>query len=320
LSAAVVSVGGTNFTLLTVKLSGTPTAATTAELGAVVIPAAHLVNATSGLTAPSSASVKFDIAGSGGATPTPTTTEGTPTPTITEGTPTPYPTSGPIFSGGGYSIPSATPVPTPSPGEETTGEPGTFEENPEVTGTVWESPFTDVGQSDWFFRNVEYAVEKGLFFGTSQSTFSPNDTMTRAMLVTVLWRIAGSPQTTGSGKFSDVENGLWYSDAVAWANENGIVSGYDNGAFGPDDSITREQMAAILHRYQNSSGKVPPEEYNAAAFGDSHIISGYAGNAVSVLSKQGIVMGKPGNLFDPKGTATRAEVAAVLHRYLEKVL
>ncbi|ODM24960.1 hypothetical protein A7W90_01315 [Clostridium sp. Bc-iso-3] len=182
----------------------------------------------------------------------------------------------------------------------------------------WVNPFEDVKTSDWFYSDVEYVVQNGLFSGTSATTFEPNNRMTRAMLVTVLWRLEGSP-VLGNNPFEDVPSGQWYSEAVAWAAQNGIVSGMGDGLFAPNSDITREQMATILYRYEQFSGKIPPDIVADREFSDWDDISDYAKNPVNVLTAQGIINGKPGNLFDPKGTATRAEVAAMLHRFLEVV-
>jgi pimeloyl-ACP methyl ester carboxylesterase len=184
--------------------------------------------------------------------------------------------------------------------------------------TEWINPFADVNTSDWFYDDVAFVVANGLFNGTSATTFAPGDTMTRAMLVTVLWRMAGSPAVNGSS-FSDVPGGQWYSDAVVWAEENDIVSGIGGGLFAPDAEITREQMAAILYRYEQFSGKIPPNIAESKNFTDGNDTSEWATTAVTALAAQGIINGKPSDLFDPKGTATRAEVAAMLHRFIEAV-
>jgi uncharacterized repeat protein (TIGR02543 family) len=186
----------------------------------------------------------------------------------------------------------------------------------------WKNPFTDVKPGDWFYGDVEYVFTNGLMVGTSTDPmlFSPNATLTRGMVVTVLWRLAGSPVLDGAvNQFTDVMDGLWYSDAVMWAAANGIVSGYGNGLFGPEDNITREQMAVIIINYQKFSGKIPPDIVMDREFSDWNDISDWAKDAVNRLTIQGIISGKPGNLFDPQGETTRAEFAAVLHRFLEIV-
>jgi len=158
--------------------------------------------------------------------------------------------------------------------------------------------------------------------GTSESPllFSPNATLTRGMVVTVLYRMQGAvPAIANANPFDDVAEGMWYTDAVKWAAANGIVSGYGNGKFGPNDNITREQMATILLNYQQFTGKFPPDIVADREFSDWNNISDWAKNAVNRLTMQGIISGKPNNLFDPKGEATRAEFAAMMHRFLETI-
>lgn len=179
----------------------------------------------------------------------------------------------------------------------------------------WQNPFIDVKEDDWFYGDVVYAQRNGLFAGTGANTFSPNASMTRAMMATVLWRMAGCPSADGTS-FTDVAGGLWYSEAVAWAKANNIVSGIGGGLFDPDAAITREQLAAILYRYEQFTGKIPANLVADREMADADTISDYAKNAVQVLVAQGIIGGKPGNIFDPQGTATRAEVAAMLHRFI----
>jgi len=184
----------------------------------------------------------------------------------------------------------------------------------------WENPFEDVKKGDWFYNDVGYVYVNGLMACTSTSPmlFSPNASMTRAMLVTVLWRMAGSPATSGT-PFTDVSGGLWYSEAVAWAAENGIVLGIGGGLFVPDAEITRQDMAVMLLRYLNyiKADYVVTDDYRI--FADEVDIADYAKDAVQVLNKLGIILGKGNNIIDPKGTATRAEVAAMLHRIMELV-
>lgn len=195
------------------------------------------------------------------------------------------------------------------------------EDMPTPDPTKWKNLFTDVKKGDWFYDDVEYAATYGLFNGTSATTFSPNTPMTRAMLVTVLWRMAGSleeriPEAVGGGQFSDVAEGTYCYQAVNWAVANGIVNGTGNGLFAPDAEIARQDMAVMLMRYLVSINYeyVVTEEYRI--FTDEDYISDYAKNAVQVLNKLGIINGKGDNIIDPQGTATRAEVAAMLHRLL----
>jgi len=190
----------------------------------------------------------------------------------------------------------------------------------EDEATPWQNPFADVKASDWFYGDVEYACVNNLMVGTSTDPmlFSPNMTLTRGMVVTVLYRMAESPDASGlSNPFDDVSDGKWYSDAVKWAADNKIVSGYGNGKFGPEDSITREQMAVMIMNYQQFSGNIPLDVIMDREFSDWNKISGWAKDAVNRLTKQGIINGKPNNLFDPDGEATRAEFAAILHRFME---
>ena len=178
-------------------------------------------------------------------------------------------------------------------------------------------PFTDVRESDWFYEDVLYAYANNLFNGTSATTFSPNTPMSRAMAVTVLYRLAGSQSVSGAAAFSDVPSGDWYSDAVAWAASLGVVNGVGDGEFSPNGNITRQDLAVILARYADIFGIELPQIRDASDFADADEISGYAADAVRELYTSGIVNGKGDGVFDPKGNATRAEVAAMLHRFAE---
>jgi hypothetical protein len=181
----------------------------------------------------------------------------------------------------------------------------------------WLNPFTDVKVGDWFYADVEYAVTNGLFHGTSATTFSPNIAMTRGMIVTVLYRLAGSPDVSAlANPFSDVAEGQYYTDAVKWAAEKGIVSGIGDNLFAPEKSVTRQDLAVIILRYADFAGLKLPATQPYTPFNDEADIAGYAKEAVEALFKADIVSGKPGNLYDPQGTATRAEVAAILHRFI----
>ncbi len=184
---------------------------------------------------------------------------------------------------------------------------------------AWENPFSDVKESDWFYGHIEYAVINGLFNGMSATMFDPNTAMSRAMFVTVLYRMQDEPTNIYSNLFTDVDDNAYYVGAVKWAAANGIVNGVGNSLFAPDEEITREQMAAILYRYEQLDENIPPDIFPGREFFDWSEVSDYAKNPVNTLVKQGIINGKPDNLFDPKGTATRAEVAAILHRFKESV-
>ena len=184
----------------------------------------------------------------------------------------------------------------------------------------WENPFTDVNEEHWFYADVQYVYENGLFSGTSATTFSPTMPMTRGMVVTVLGRIAGININDYSGaSFDDVNTTQYYAPYVKWAAEMGIVSGVGNNKFAPDANIRRQDIAAILYRYAEKTGITLPKVATAITFSDDANISGYAKEAVAAMQRAGIINGKPGNIFDPNGIATRAEVAAMLHRFAETV-
>ena len=179
-------------------------------------------------------------------------------------------------------------------------------------------PFADVSSSDWFYNDVRYVYEKGIMDGTGADRFSPNAPLTRAMIVTILYRMAGSPSVSGSSDFTDVAAGKWFAKAVAWAAANGIVNGYGSGLFGPNDPVTREQLAAILYRYAVYGGMTAVTlEENLGSFADTAQLSAYAIQAMNWAVGQGLINGSGSNLV-PKAQATRAQVAAIIHRYLER--
>lgn len=179
-------------------------------------------------------------------------------------------------------------------------------------------PFADVSGSDWFYNDVRYVYEKGIMDGTGADRFSPNAPLTRAMIVTILYRMAGSPSVSGSSDFTDVAAGKWFAKAVAWAAANGIVNGYGDSLFGPNDPVTREQLAAILYRYAVYGGMTAVTlEENLGSFADTAQLSAYAIQAMNWAVGQGLINGSGNNLV-PKAQATRAQVAAIIHRYLER--
>ena len=180
-------------------------------------------------------------------------------------------------------------------------------------------PFTDVSTSDWFYSDVMFVYENGLFSGTDSRSFSPNASMTRAMLVTVLYRLEGEPASTGSSSFSDVCSGSYYEKAVAWAAANGIVTGTGSTSFSPDAKVTREQLAAILYRYAQYKKLDTDAGAKLDSFSDAGNVSGYASEALSWAVSEGLIKGASGRLM-PKGDATRAQVAAILHRFVENVM
>ena len=188
------------------------------------------------------------------------------------------------------------------------------DENPGIGA----NPFTDVSQKDWFYGDVMFVYENGLILGTSKTLFSPHGTATRSMMATILWRMEGSPAPKGKNSFTDVEAGKWYADAITWTAENGIFAGYGKDKFGPDDPITREQLAAIFYRYADYKGYDLTVKGNPDTFKDADKITDYAKTAMQWAVGSGLVKGKSGNLLDPQGTATRAEIAAMLQRFIEK--
>ena len=178
--------------------------------------------------------------------------------------------------------------------------------------------FDDVSDNAWYASAVRYAVENGLMNGTSDTAFSPNATPSRGMIVTILYRLEGSPAVTGTNAFVDVPAGQWYTDAVNWAAANQIVKGTSATTFAPNDSITREQMAAILYRYAVYGGMTAVTlEENLGSFADTAQLSAYAIQAMNWAVGQGLINGSGSNLV-PKAQATRAQVAAIIHRYLER--
>ncbi len=193
---------------------------------------------------------------------------------------------------------------------------------------AWTNPFTDVKDTDWFYGAVEFAVRNGLFNGTAATTFSPDSQMTRAMLVTVLYRLEGSPAGTGgtataagSGSFTDVKDGQWYTDAVTWASANGIAAGMGNGLFGTDSNVTREQLATILYNYANYKGY--DIAITAAAgidsFDDAPAVSAWAQTPVKWANGEKLITGRTADTLAPGGSASRAEVATILQRFVQGV-
>ncbi|MDR0813902.1 MAG: S-layer homology domain-containing protein [Oscillospiraceae bacterium] len=178
-------------------------------------------------------------------------------------------------------------------------------------------PFPDVARSDWFYAPVQFCYDNGVMSGVSATEFAPNAAITRAMLVTMLHRLSGSPapaQTTG---FSDVPAGEWYTKPVYWAKENGVVSGYPDGTFGPDRPITRAELVVVLYGYARKIEGKDVSGGTELTFADTADIGAWAQTAVAWAVANKIVSGKPGNLFDPQGGATRAEGATILQRYID---
>lgn len=187
-----------------------------------------------------------------------------------------------------------------------------------ATETPSETKYNDVSANDWFASAVDYVTGKGMMNGTADNTFSPKANTTRGMVVTVLYRLENQPSTSAAS-FTDVASGAYYANAVAWANANGIVSGYGSGKFGPNDKVTREQLAAILYRYAQYKKYDVSGAKSLDGYTDAQSVSSYAVPALQWANAVGVVTGKSGNKLDPKGNATRAEVAAMLMRFCENV-
>jgi len=179
-------------------------------------------------------------------------------------------------------------------------------------------PFTDVPESEWFYSAVQYAYENNIMAGTSTTTFGPNESLTRAQFAAILYRSAGSPEVTYDSRFSDIPNGQYYSDAVIWANDMGVVHGVAEGVYAPFNNISREQMAAMMYRYAVKVGYDTGNKASIDGFADAAAVSDYAVEAMEWAYGNGIVSGKLNNMLDPQGEATRAECAAIIMRFLEK--
>lgn len=175
-------------------------------------------------------------------------------------------------------------------------------------------PFTDVQAGVWYADAVKYVFEQGLMSGISAQQFGPDSTVTRGQVVTILWRLAGSPTVSGK-TFTDVSASVWYADAVAWASANGVVSGYESGLFGPEEQVTREQLAAILYRYALISGKDAEKTADLSGYTDSVTISTWAPQALKWAVGSGLISGTGANTLSPRGTATRAQIAVILQNY-----
>lgn len=181
-------------------------------------------------------------------------------------------------------------------------------------------PFSDVRIADWFYNDVKYVYEKGMMSGTAADVFAPNATTTRAMIVTILYRLEGSPAVTGTSAFVDVPAGQWYTDAVNWAAANQIVKGTSATTFAPNDSITREQMAAILYRYAQYKGYDVTKKADLSGYSDNSQVSAYAKDALAWANAAKLINGVTNTTLAPQGNATRAQVSAILHRFCDGVV
>ena len=185
----------------------------------------------------------------------------------------------------------------------------------------WEAtglPYQDISRDAWYFEAVSEATDRGLFQGTSETTFEPESTMNRAMLATVIYRMAGSPAGAAKAPFTDVAAADWFADAVAWAYENGVVKGMSATSFAPLQEITREQLAVMLLRYADLCGYDTSARASLKDFADAAKVSDYAADAMQWAVANGILNGTDGKRLDPAGSATRAQCAAMLVRFLDK--
>ena len=185
--------------------------------------------------------------------------------------------------------------------------------NPETNAEEYLSKYMDLKSGTWYSKSVAFMLEKGYMNGVSDKEFSPNGTLTRAQLVTILHRISGLPSGGYQTSFGDVSSGQWYTSAVEWAVANGIIQGYEDNSFRPNQAVTREQIALILYR---SSGK-PYSDSSLSAFSDADKISAFALDAMRWAVEQGLIQGSNGRL-NPLSSATRAEIATILTRYIDK--
>lgn len=176
-------------------------------------------------------------------------------------------------------------------------------------------PFRDVTNKNWYYDAVAFVYEKGYFSGTAADVFSPNTSMTRAMLATVLHRVSGQKAPGGGADFSDVPAGLWYSDGIAWASAHGIVNGMGNGTYCPDRAVTREELVTMLYRYQTDRKGDTSAKGSLAEYPDGSRVADWARNAMEWAVGAKLVQGRDTGHLDPKGTATRAEVATILQRF-----
>jgi hypothetical protein len=186
--------------------------------------------------------------------------------------------------------------------------------------TLWTNPFSDVKESSWFYAAVRYVSEKGLMQGTGENSFNPKGATTRGMIVTILWRMENQPKAEKDIAFTDVKNGKYYHDAVAWASEKGIIKGYSAERFAPEENITREQLAVILHNYAASKGHKTGVSTELSVFSDAGKIHSWSKDAMSWANAEGLMNGTGRNLLDPRGNAERCQVAAILQRLTESTV
>ena len=180
----------------------------------------------------------------------------------------------------------------------------------------WINPFNDAKKSDWFYKSMRFAYSNGLMNGTGTDKFAPQSNLTRAMLVTMLYRLEGEPTITGATEFSDVPSGQWYTNAIAWASKNGIVNGVGDDKFNPNGNITREQLAVMLYRYSEFKKLGTATEVSLGSYTDAEEISSWASDALKWANSRSFITGRTATTLAPKGTATRAEVATIMQRFM----
>ena len=180
----------------------------------------------------------------------------------------------------------------------------------------WDNPFVDVAEEDWFYSHVAYAVSHGLFAGTGDDTFSPDVLMSRGMVVTILANLANvDPENFPGASFSDVGEDAYYAAFVKWASEHSIINGIGNNLFAPEKPVSRQDFAVVLHNYAIEFDILLPDGAKTDEFADIDAAAGYAAEAIDALRLAGIISGRPGGMFDPHGTLTRAEAASMLHMF-----
>ena len=190
--------------------------------------------------------------------------------------------------------------------------------DPGTTGGDVSDRFTDVSKTAWYHDAIQWAVDQGLMNGVGEDKFAPNDSATRAMVVTMLWRLAGEPAASDPSGFSDVSDGAWYADAVAWAAESAAVNGTGADTFSPNTPVTREQLAAMLYRYAQAQGKgftgawMFPLDYS-----DADQVSDWADEAMHWMTMHGVITGMDDGTLAPKDNATRAQIATMFMRFVE---
>ena len=183
-----------------------------------------------------------------------------------------------------------------------------------------ELPFIDVHEEDWFFDAVYDIYHKNLMDGTSSITFEPFLTTTRSMMVTILWRLEGEPLVDDAAAFEDVEKDTWYTEAINWGASVNVITGYSDKAFGPNDIVTREQLATILYRYADVMGYGTSGGASLNRFSDVDNVSGYAVEAMGWAVENGLIGGMGDGTLAPQGSATRAQVATILMRFVENLV